>query len=225
MYAFKKLIGEEVKVEISGNTTFSGILIDIGLDVLVIYNGSRYLYIPLIHMHNIKDKKGEFAAEEATEKPHGTMPFQTENEVISYRKILLNAKGQFVEIFITGNKSLHGYITNVLNDYFVFYSPVFKTTFISMQHLKWLTPYTTDLTPYTLSTALLPVMPSTRPLSRTFEEQIKKFVGQLLVFDMGDHANKVGLLSDIADNFVELVNAEGHSAYWKISHLKTANTP
>ncbi len=225
MYSFKGLIGEEVKIEISGNKTFSGILIDIGLDILVIYDGSKYAYIPILHIHNIKDKKSDSNKVDATEKPSGSMPFQTENESISYRKILLNAKGQFVEIFITGNKPLHGYITSVLNDYIVFYSPVFKTIFISMQHLKWLTPYTSNLTPYTLNKALLPVVPSTIPLSRTFEDQIKKYEGQLLVFNLGDHPDKVGLLSSISNNTVELVTAEGHTLYWKLSHLKSVHTP
>lgn len=224
MYKFKSLIGEEVKVEISGKTTFTGILIDMGLDVLVLYNGTKYLYIPLIHMQSINDKKGS-GNEEPIEKPNGSWPFQSENESISYRKVLTNAKGQFVEIFITGNKSIHGYITSVLNDYIVFYSPVFKTMFISMQHLKWLSPYTSNRTPFTLNKSLLPVMPSNIPLVRNFEEQIKKYEGQLLVFDMGDHPEKIGLLSNISGNIVELITADGRTIFWKLSHLKSIHTP
>lgn len=225
MYTFKNLIGEQVSVVISGNTTFSGILIDIGQDVIVLYNGKKYLYIPIIHVHCIRDKNKDSIVEEQIEKPSGSLPFQLENESISYRKILLNAKGQFVEFFITGNKSIHGYITNVLNDYIVFFSPVYKTMFISMQHLKWLTPYTSNLTPYTLSKTLLPVVPSTVPNSRTFQEQLKKYEDQLLVFDMGDHPDKIGLLSNLTDNIAELVTAEGQKIFWKLSHLKSVHIP
>ncbi len=153
------------------------------------------------------------------------MPFQNEKETISYRKILNNAKGQFLEIFVTGNRSIHGYITSVLNDYIVFYSPVYKTLFISMQHLKWLIPYSSQLTPYTLSNAALPVVPSNIPLSRSFEEQLKKFEGQLLVFDLGDNPIKVGLLKSISNNIVELVTAGGQTIYWKLMHLKTVHIP
>ncbi|RFU66188.1 DUF2642 domain-containing protein [Peribacillus saganii] len=222
MTGLKSFLGKDVEVEISGKTYFSGILIDMGLDILVLFNGRKYLYIPLLHLHNIKEREVR-GHEEQTEKPTNTMPFQNEKETISYRKILTNAKGQFVEIFVTGNMSIHGYITNVLNDYIVFYSPVFKTLCISMQHLKWLTPYTNNLTPYTLNNADLPVVPANMPLARSFEEQLKKFEGHLLVFDLGHDPNKVGLLKNINNNIAELVNAEGKTIFWKLMHLKTVH--
>ncbi|PKG24651.1 DUF2642 domain-containing protein [Niallia nealsonii] len=222
---FKSLIGEEVNIEISGRIFFSGILIDNGLDILVLFKDKKYLYIPLIHVHNIKKRIKNYA-EQSLEAPKDTMlPFQNEAESISYRKILNNAKGQFVEIFVTGNKSIHGYITSVLNDYIVFYSPVFKTIFISMQHLKWLVPYTTNSTPYTLNNTNLPVVPASIPLARTFEEQLKKSIGQLLVFDLGDNPDKVGLVKNISNNIIEIANAEGLPIFWKLSHLKSVHLP
>lgn len=153
------------------------------------------------------------------------MPFLEESEPISFRKILMNAKGQFIELCVTGNRSIHGYITSVLNDYIVFYSPVFKTVFLSMQHIKWLIPYSTNLTPYTLSNTDLPVVPSTIPLARTFEEQLKKYIGHLLVFDLGENPNKVGLIQNISNNIVELVNAEANIVFWKLSHIKSVHLP
>jgi hypothetical protein len=217
----KKLIGKEIELEISAKTFFKGILIDVGLDILVLYDGKKYLYIPLLHLHNIK----QVVTDPETEQPQQDTPLQQENEVISYRKILTNAKGQFVEIFVTGNKSIHGYITSVLNDYIVFYSPVYKSLFISMQHLKWLTPYSSQLTPYTLSPEDLPVVPCSIPLNRSFEEQVKKFVGQLVIFDIGEHPNKIGLLKDVSNNIVELVTSNGSTIHWKIMHLKTFHFP
>jgi len=222
MNNFKNLIDEEVEIEISGKTYFTGILIDNGLDILVLYNGQKYLYIPLLHIHNIMKRDD---SEDSVDKPETEMPFQLESEPISYRKILMNAKGQFIELCVTGNRSIHGYITSVLNDYIVFYSPIYKTIFISMQHIKWLIPYSTNLTPYTLSNTDLPVVPSNIPLARTFEEQLKKYTGQLLVFDLGENPNKVGLVKNISNNIVELVNAEAHVVYWKLSHIKSAHLP
>ena len=224
MNGMKKLLGTEVDIEISGKTTFSGILIDIGLDIIVLFDGEEYLYIPLMHLHNIREREMKFN-EEGTPQPTSSMPLQNEKEAISYRKILTNAKGQFLEIFVTGNKSIHGYITSVLNDYIVFYSPVYKTLFISMQHLKWLIPYTNQLTPYLLNNTDLPVVPSTIPLARSFDEQLKKFEGHLLVFDQGDHPNKVGVLKSIVNNIVEIVNADGTRIFWKLIHLKTVHIP
>lgn len=222
MNNFKDLIDEEVDIEISGKAYFSGILIDNGLDILVLYNGRKYMYIPLLHLHNIKKRNN---SEDSLEKPYSEMPFLEESEPISFRKILMNAKGQFIELCVTGNRSIHGYITSVLNDYIVFYSPVFKTVFLSMQHIKWLIPYSTNLTPYTLSNTDLPVVPSTIPLARTFEEQLKKYIGQLLVFDLGENPNKVGLIQNISNNIVELVNAEANIVFWKLSHIKSVHLP
>jgi hypothetical protein len=224
MAGIKNYIKKEVEIEISGKTYFSGILIDIGLDIIVLFDGLQYLYIPLMHLHNIKERE-ILGNEEGTEKPSDKMPFQNEHETISYRKILTNSKGQFLEIFVTGNRSIHGYITSVLNDYIVFYSPIYKTLFISMQHIKWLIPYSSKLTPYTLSNSALPVVPSSIPLSRSFEEQLKKYEGQLLVFDLGDNPIKVGLVKSISNNIVELVTAGGQTVYWKLMHLKTVHIP
>nr|WP_295972584.1 DUF2642 domain-containing protein [uncultured Bacillus sp.] len=224
MNGLRGLCGKEVEVEISGRTVFSGILIDVGLDIIVLFDGEDYHYIPILHLHNIKEREMKFD-DEGIPQPSHIMPFLQEKEEISYRKILTNAKGQFLEVYVTGNKSIHGYITSVLNDYIVFYSPIYKTLFISMQHLKWLTPYSKQLTPYLLSNKELPVMPSVIPLARSFDEQIKKYENHLLVFDFGEHPNKVGVLKNIANNIVELVNAQGNITFWKLTHLKTVHIP
>ncbi|NMD69896.1 DUF2642 domain-containing protein [Bacillus sp. DNRA2] len=224
MTGIKQLLGKEVEIEISGKTFFTGLLIDAGLDILVLFDGEEYLYIPLMHLHNISERTIK-SNEESIEKPTNKMPFQNDEESISYRKILNNAKGQFLEVFVTGNRSIHGYITSVLNDYIVFYSPVYKTIFISMQHLKWLIPYSSTLTPYTLSNTVLPVVPSNIPLSRSFEEQLKKYEGKLLVFDLGDNPNKVGLVNSVKNNIVNLTTAGGHTFFWKLIHLKTVHIP
>jgi hypothetical protein len=224
MNGIKNLLDKEVDIEISGKTYFTGLLIDAGLDILVLFNGQEYLYIPLMHLHNISERTIK-SNEDLIDKPQNKMPFQNENETISYRKILNNAKGQFLEIFVTGNRSIHGYITSVLNDYVVFYSPVYKTIYISMQHLKWLIPYSSTLTPYTLSNSVLPVVPTNIPLARSFEEQLKKYEGRLLVFDLGDNPTKVGLVNSINNNIVNLTTAGGQTVFWKLTHLKTVHIP
>jgi hypothetical protein len=222
MNNLKSLVGKQVKLDISGKTTIQGLLVDLGLDIIVIYNGKEYLYIPHLHIQNIK-----LDLEPSTEL-EGTIPeipLNDEEQMISYRKTLMNAKGRFVEIYVTGNKSIHGYITNILNDYFVFYSPVYKTMFISLNHLKWLTPYRTNITPYTLGNEVLPVKPTNISLQRSLEEQLKKMEGNLVVFDLGDHPMKIGLMKQVQNNIVELVTAIGESVYWKVIHLKTIHFP
>lgn len=221
MRVLEQFVGKQVIVEISGNTVCEGRLIDLGLDLLVLANDQKFFYIPLVHVQNVI-----FDAEssgERTEPSNASIDYQTEN--LSFRKILTNAKGRFVEIYVTGNKTIHGYLTSIMNDYFVFYSPVYKTMFVSMNHLKWLIPYQSNLTPYSLNSQLLPVSPTQITLSKSFEEQCKKLEGKLVVFDLGDHTNKMGLLQKADNNFVELINAEGDRVGWNLQHLKTVYMP
>ncbi|MEC1669392.1 MULTISPECIES: DUF2642 domain-containing protein [Bacillus] len=224
MKGLNQFLDTDVEVVISGNTRFVGTLIDIGQDIFVIFDGSNYLYIPLLHLHQMNK-----AINTNTEKPILIDPedpmMEAENNSFSYRNTLNKVKGKFIEIYVTGDRSIHGYVTSVLNDYIVFFSPVFKTLFISMHHLKWFTPYSTEQTPYTLDNSQLPVVPSSVSLVRNFEEQIKKYVGQLVIFDMGEVPEKVGLLKDVSNNIIELINASGESIIWKLNHLKTMHLP
>ncbi|MEC1687954.1 DUF2642 domain-containing protein [Bacillus sp. FSL K6-1005] len=224
MKGLNQFLDTDVEVVISGDTRFVGTLIDIGQDIFVIFDGCNYLYIPLLHLHQMNKAINTNTEKPILIDPEDTM-MQAENNSFSYRNTLNKVKGKFIEIYVTGDRSIHGYVTSVLNDYIVFFSPVFKTLFISMHHLKWFTPYSTEQTPYTLDNSQLPVVPSSVSLVRNFEEQIKKYVGQLVIFDMGEVPEKVGLLKDVSNNIIELINASGESIIWKLNHLKTMHLP
>lgn len=216
-----QLLKKQIIAKITGEKFFEGILTDVGNDILVLFDGQRYLYIPLLHVHKIKlsDKtNGEIS------QPTG---FSLSEQVksISYRSILTNAKGLFTEIQVVGNQSLHGYITNVLSDYLVFYTPVYKTMLISLHHLKWLTLYNPNVTPYTLSIESLPIKLSNTPLQRSWEEQLKKVEGNLVIFDMGEDPDKIGLLKKVKDNLIELVTANGETMHLKLTHIKSVHVP
>lgn len=224
MKGLNQFLNTDVEVVISGDTRFVGTLIDIGQDIFVIFDGCNYLYIPLLHLHQMNKAINTNTEKPILIDPEDTM-MEAENNSFSYRNTLNKVKGKFIEIYVTGDRSIHGYVTSVLNDYIVFFSPVFKTLFISMHHLKWFTPYSTEQTPYTLDNSQLPVVPSSVSLVRNFEEQIKKYVGQLVIFDMGEVPEKVGLLKDVSNNIIELINASGESIIWKLNHLKTMHLP
>lgn len=220
MNAIKAMIGQAVELKISGNIVLIGMLMDSGLDLTVIYDGVHYVYIPFGHIQNIrlaenvKELEFDYAYERA----------EIEDE-ISYRKILLESKGTFVQIFVAGNQSIHGYVTSVMTDYFVFYSPVYQTLFIPLFHLKWLIPYPENQTPYTLKKEELPVNPTSIKLARTFEEQIKRMEGNIVVFDLGSEPDKIGLLKSTHNHIVELITAEQNPVYCNIHHIKIANSP
>jgi hypothetical protein len=217
----RSYLGKFIDIEITGGRVHQALLIDIGPDIVVVYNGVNFLYIPFIHIHYIKQ-----SIEDSIEMyTPPEVPIENGAEMISYRKVLNNAKGLFVEIYITGNQTIHGYFTSVMNDYFVFYSPVHHTTFISLNHLKYLIPYAPNSTPYSLSQNHFPFNPTNVPLARTFDQQLKKVEGKIVVLDLGETPNKIGLLREIKDGIIELVTAKGEIFYWNVNHIKTVNLP
>lgn len=218
----KDNIGKYIKLEISGKKFISGLLIDVGSDLWVVFNGYDYLYIPAIHCQNWRylkqDEIDEF--DEITLNYEPT-PIYNNNEEISLRKTLTAAKGIFTEIYVTSNQALHGYIISIMNNYFVFYSPIYKTMFISLNHLKWLIPYTNNQRPYGLSNANLPVNPSNITFARSFEVQIEKLTGELIVFNIGENENVIGKVQGINNNFVELIGAKEDPVFINLQHIKT----
>jgi len=217
---FKYLLNKKTHVKITPEICFDGILTDIGDDIVVVFDGQRYVYIPLVHVHKIRLSRSD---EEIGEPTGFLLSKQTES--ISYHTILTNAKMLFIEIHVLGNQSLHGYITDVLNDYFVFYSPIYKTMYISLDHLKWLTPCNQNITPYTLNKELLPVRPSITIASPSWEEQLKKLENNFVVFDMGEESDKIGLLKKIENNLIELITANGETVHLNLTHIKSVHAP
>lgn len=215
------LRGAVVEVELSGRTLpVRGVLIETGPDILVLRSDSRYYYIPLVHVQQLR-KSDELYED----NPAAEQPFEPHSDPISYRKVLLNAKGMFAELYIAGRQSIHGYVTSVMNDYFVFYSPVYHSVVISLDHLKYLVPYHPAVTPYDLTHEQFPLKPSPVSLSRTFEQQVRKLLGEFVVLDLGDHPNKIGVLKGLDDGMLELVNAAGKSIFIHFKHVKTIHLP
>ncbi|MUT65899.1 DUF2642 domain-containing protein [Paenibacillus sp. NEAU-GSW1] len=215
------LLDRQVELEISGKVTpLRGRLIECGQDILVLHNGVQFLYVPLIHLQQLRVSTQETTSFEIPE-----MPFEPFNDPISYRKILMNAKGMFSEIYITGNQSIHGYVTTVMNDFFVFYSPVYHTVIISLHHLKYLIPYNPNLTPYTLTSEQFPLKPSPITLARTFDQQLRKLIGEFVVLDLGENPNKTGVLKNVDQSMIELATASGNAVYLHFDHVKTVHVP
>lgn len=219
-------IGEYVSVEVSGNRGIIGYLVDIGKDVLVLQQRSDTCYISLRHVHHFSKAMDapEFRVEGVPGFDH---PFRLGNEEISLRKVLLHARGQFVEINITGNTTIHGYLTSIMNDYFVFHSPVYKTMFITLGHLKWLVPYREEVTPYALEPEAIPHRSLPTSLPRTFKEQCQKLAGNVVVFDLGEHPDKIGQLRsvDAESGMIEMIQANGMKRLLNLEHVKAAYLP
>jgi hypothetical protein len=217
----KKQLKGVIEINVIGDKTHIGVMVDSGQDIVVLYNGVHFIYIPFAHVQNITPSPQSNPADYPDPPEH---PIDSDKE-ISYRKMLMNSKGVFSEIYVSGNQSIHGYITHIMTNYFQFYSPVYRTMFIPLFHLKWLIPYNSNQTPYLLEKKFLPVHPSDLPLSRSFEEQLKKLEGKMVVFDLGGSASKIGHLNKLENNIAELVTAEGKRLFTNIQHIKTVHSP
>jgi small nuclear ribonucleoprotein (snRNP)-like protein len=220
-----EFVGKYVIVELSGHKYFKGHLLEYGLDMLVVnpeQTDSVY-YIPLVHVQSIHAPMG--GGEAGPSIQHH--PFDADNETISLRKVLMHARGHFVEIYVSGKTTIHGYLTSVMNDYFVFHSPVYKTIFVNIEHLKWLMPYPDEVTPYALDADSLPHYSTPTSLARTYKDLCKKLEGKMVVFDMGDDPNRIGQLKsvDLNTNMAELFTANGTKHLLNMHHLKTVYVP
>ncbi len=216
-----KYLNQPVSLQVSGSrSALKGTLIDLGSDILVLHNGTQFLYVPIVHLQRLTRCP---ACETDFGPPPDPPPEGTAE--LSYRKVLMNAKGMFSELYITGNQSVHGYVTSIMNDFFVFYSPMYRSLFVSMKHLKTLIPYDDQTTPYALEQEKFPVNPLSASLARTFDQQLKKFEGEFVVLDLGEHPGKIGLLKSVSGNLAELVTADGASTFIHLDHVKTIHRP
>ena len=213
------MVGSTIQLEVSGKIERVGVMVDCGADIIVIYDGFDYVYFPTSHIQHIRLITNVSQISEP-----GYDRTELKNN-LTYKGILNESKGMFLKIFVTGNQALHGYITSIQNDYFVFYSPVHKTLLIPLFHLKWLIPYPENQTPYTLSEETFPLTLSTQKMAKTLDEQLKKMEDKLVVFDLGSNPDKIGLLKHVQNNMAKLVNADQKTIYWNIHHIKIVSFP
>lgn len=213
-------LGKQTEFVLSGSKNpIQGEMIDIGNDIVVVYADNRFIYIPIHHLQQMRlvPNKRNMAVTTPTDPA-------IDHNKISYRKILMNSRGIFSEISL-GDKSIHGYVTAIMNDYFVFFSPLHHSVFISVKHLKYIVPYPTNTTPFSLKHEHFPVQPASITLSRTLDQQLHKLEGQLVTLNLGAKPYRAGFLKKIEGNLLELVEAEGSSLIMHTDHIQAIHVP
>ena len=101
----QSLVQEVVRIEVSGKEMMNGKLIDVGSDMIVLFDGVDFLYIPLDHIRNFEmDRDNENDVQAPTELP--SIVAEESKEDLSFEEVLAQAKGRLVEIYVTGNQSL-----------------------------------------------------------------------------------------------------------------------
>jgi len=197
-----------------------GQLVDQSAELIVLYDGIRFMYVPLVHIEQLtRYPSPSGMTGKIPESPLGPA------EHLSHRKVLLNAKGVFAELYVAGNRTIHGYVTSVMTDFFVFHSPLHRSLCVSMRHLKIFAPYDDGQLPYALGPNRFPFYPPTAPLARTFDRQLQKFENEFVILDLGEQPRKSGLLKSVANNLVELAAADGTSTYIHLDHVRTIHLP
>lgn len=216
----QQLIGEFVQLELSGKKFMNGSVIELGSDVVVLFNGKDYIYIPLIHIKNIKIINKDELEINIIEPKESPVIGPEQN--FSLRKALTMAKGMYLEIYVANDEPLHGYVTSIMNNYFVFYSPIYKTMYITLHHLKWLIPYSNSQKPYDFGGHSVQSA-NQITLARSFEIQVEKLKNELVMFNIGENKNMIGKINNVEDNFVELQLAREKPILLNLHHIKTVH--
>ena len=203
---------DKVTVELSGNLLIKGLIVARSHEILVIFNGTDFMYLPLDHIKRIfASNDGEEDLNEPTDsssKIEGSLTFES---------ILEQAKSFSVEIVVAGKESLHGSIVNIMQDYFIFHSPIYKTMYIAKQHLKWLIPYPLNMLPY--GREINSLEPTN--LKPTFAAQLEAMKNKILVFNQGEKTYHIGKIHAMDGGMIELEEAKKQVSFINLAHVKT----
>ncbi|MEC0371648.1 DUF2642 domain-containing protein [Paenibacillus chibensis] len=220
MESIRSLLGKKVELKISGyKVPVIGELVDLGSDILVLFSETRYIYVPIHHVQQMK------LTQDGDDASPGDMEPLVDHNHISYRKMLMNSRGIFTEIGLGGPDPLYGYLTSIMNDYFIFFSPLYHSVYIPLHHVKYLCPLPPSMTPFSLNQHLFQVQQPAIPLSRTLDQQLEKFQNELVIFDLGESPLKAGLLKKVDNRMIELVEAGGTTILLHCDHIKSIHLP
>lgn len=214
----KNYIGEPISLELLGKKELSGILVDFGSDLLILFQQDEFFYIPLFHIQEIRPLLKE---EANTLTPPNKLTTFSLTEEPALEKILYEAKGAFIEINATAAQSFHGYITNVLDDYIVFFSPIYQTMLIPFQHIKWLLPYPAATHPYGFKNTMFPASSIAKTFAKGFTTQLEDITGMFIACNVGDKEIKSGKLLCKENHFINLLTVKEKQIKINIHHIKT----
>lgn len=215
MNVYQENVGRSLIVELPG-TKQEGVLVDYGEDITVLYNGQKYLYIPVKHIRSFRLNP----LHNKEQVNSAGVPFPLTIGNISYREILNEAKNLFIEIAVVGNVLTYGTIADILDDYFIFVSPVYQTLLVPIEHLKWLALVNRNQSYYSLSREAISMVSQCRKPAAKFKEQLKRLEGKFILLDMGNNPYKIGLLKSVNDETLQLITAEDEAVFYSIRHLQ-----
>ncbi len=218
---FSKFTNEIMELMLPGKRCIRGTVIETGNDILVLFNGEEYVYLPLQHIKQVRVMNPAEMETEISEP--AVSPALTTEEELSFRKVLMLSKGTILELGIANSHSLYGYVHSIMNNYIVFHSFVHKTMYIPMQHIKWLIPCISEKKPYGLPLNGTMFQTSSLTLARTFDVQLEKLKGRLIVLNTGNADDLTGRLNAVEGSIAEIETARNKLIYFNIQHLKSVH--
>ncbi|MBM7607317.1 hypothetical protein JOD29_000554 [Lysinibacillus composti] len=216
---FSQVIKETVKITLAGQIFFNGSIIDLSKEIVVLFNGKDYIYIPMEHIENVSVDQDEEIIQQPTNFP--SVISKDDKNDFSLTYMLNEAIGMYTEIYVANKQPIHGTITQVQSNYFVFHSPIYKTMYIATKHLKWLIPYTENQKPYTLTDDELKVSAKKGILPQHFEHLVHSMRDKLVVVNQGEKPYHIGKISKVHGAIIELQTARTNTTYLNLEHIKT----
>lgn len=186
----------------------------------MLYDGNKFVYIPFEHIQSFyKDFENENNIQTPSEIPAF---ISRVNQNLTLKNILTLAKGIHVEIMVAKNEPLHGVITTIKDDYFVFESPVYKRMFIAQYHLKWLIPHLNQL-PYGLSGKEFQHFASANDetFQSTFVSQLAELKNQMAILNLGKDFSHIGKVINVNNQLISIENGKSKLTYFNLSHIQT----
>ncbi|WP_100330016.1 hypothetical protein [Bacillus xiapuensis] len=217
----EEYVGEFILVELTGETELAGLFFELGEDVMVLYKETEFFYIPFFHVKNIKRFTASGAASPSF-KLKTAAPFPKQ---LCLEEILETAKGLFVEITVSNGHVFHGCITVVMNDYIVFFSPVFQTILIPIQHIIQLLPYPHTARPYGFKNSSSLTASTDKTFAVTFDGQLNNMTGSFLTCNIGSKDAISGKLLDKEKHCISLLTSRETEIHLNIQHIQSLMCP
>lgn len=210
---------EYVTVSLIGDQLFKGTIFDSGSDIIVLFNGENFIYIPVSHIEYIVADTPDTEFAEPSDSP--IIPLIDNKKNLTFESIPKEAKGINQEICIIGKKYLYGTILEVMEDYLVFDSPIYKEIYIPIKHIKWLIPYTSNERPYGLTETEFSWKQAKKEFEANFQQQPAVLLNKLIVLNMGEKTHHIGKVKSINGKMLELITAKEKRTYVNIEHIQT----
>lgn len=224
MVNLEKLISKTDKeianIEVSGGKLLKGSIIDFSSEIVVLFNGNDYLYIPVDHVKHLTVSSDEEDTISKPLEPPG-IKNNSPNDILTLKTVLNRAQGMYVEMYITGKVFLQGYISNIMADYIIFESPIYKTMYIALKHIKWIIPYSSNQHPYGLTKEDFPIDQYSIQLPQTIENLVKKIKDELVIINLGEKNHQSGKIVSISGQFVEVLTTRSVPYFININHIQT----